>query len=91
MGSGFLRELAQHELTSKEQVQLGEILETATSSAHVVWQASGDAVTNTFNLLQAWRRSCGDVTDATAFYDQLGRACVDINRVDLVEFVRNGE
>ena len=91
MGSGFLRELAQHELTSKEQVQLGEILETSTFSAPVVWQDSGDAFADTFNLLQAWRRSCDDVTDATALYDQLGSACVDINRADLDEFVRKGE
>ena len=91
MDKGFLMKLAQCKLISTEQFQFGVFLKVETSKIQDLMRASEDAVANTFTILETWIDSGNDVGNATALFDQLSAACLNIKRADMVDFVRCGE
>lgn len=88
MDASFLMELAQQNITSTEQLQLGVFLKMKTSSIRDIMRELDDAVINSFNILEAWLDSRKSVGTSKALFDELSEACLKIKRADLVNFVR---
>ena len=84
--------LAQLDITPSEQYQLGVLLHIDPQQVEQMIDGSSDPVKNSFNILQAWRKSKQDnKEDSTMLFDELSAACRDIKRPDLVEYVRSGK
>lgn len=83
--------LAQYTLISHESFQLGVFLKMKTSQIEDLARASDDIVIHTFKIFETWVDSRNGVGNATALFNQLGKACVSIKRADMVDFVRCGE
>ena len=89
----FLMKLAQHRLTSAEQLQLGVFLRLKTTTIRATMRDCEDHVTNTFALLETWAetRKTDGPASSTGLLEELSGACRDIHRADLVDHVRCGE
>ena len=83
--------LAQQNLTSTEQRQLGVFLRVDTPAVRDIVRDSDDPVFNTFCILEAWLDPRKTDANSTALFEELSEACVNIKRADLVNFVRCAE
>lgn len=88
MDDMFLMRLAKLRITSAELLQLCVFLQMKTSTVREIQHESEDAVTRAFTLLEKWTDSSKTVSYSAELFDQLSGACVEINRADLVEYVR---
>ena len=91
LNNSFLLKFAHHNLSSTEQFLLAVSLNMTKAAVRYITRNSDDGVNNTFTILESWRDSRTDDANSAAMFDKLSAACVNINRADLVEFVRCGE
>ncbi|KAI0229029.1 hypothetical protein LSAT2_020552 [Lamellibrachia satsuma] len=82
----LLMKLAIHELTPKEQFNLGVLLEMEPSTIRQLM--CEEAVTSTFAILEAWRNSRRSSGNYSATYDQLCDAYLELKRADIAENIR---
>ena len=91
MNDAFLKRIANHPLDATEQIQLGVYLGVDTSIIREMLSSPGEAANKSFAILAAWKDDQNNVAKPAAMYDQLCRAFVELNKANVVEYIRSGK
>ena len=91
MNDAFLMRIANHPLDATEQIQLGVYLGVDTFIIREMISSPGEAVNKSLAILAAWKDDQNNVANPAAMYDQLCKAFVELNKANVVEYIRSGK